>query len=317
MGHGNNDLQNEPTQVRNSHIGSNVVDVAIGGRTSALVTNDGRVFTFASSETGSLGNGATTGSSWWYSPGHIDVPDLPPGERVVSLTGNGRHWADGVSFGVMTSDRRLHTWGRSAPVLGPAGATGDVLRPTAFQHSEIVRFGNARAASVAVADDETWTAVAPAHMPALVDVSVARGPWGVVYEQGFRFGEALSPVVQEHPRRVVAPAIGDTVALTSVVRANGEPTIQWQWAPRDSDEWQPVVDGVRPPVAEADGEVVRIVTTLDAVATPETRQYRVVYVNELGAAVTDPGTVSVALQRPGHLIVTPRTALVDALPDRV
>lgn len=293
--------------------GRTIVAVARGASNGYAVTEDGTVFGWGAA----TGLGQGTGISDQRIPIALNTQGALVGVRVVAISAaSDGSTSDGnvASAAALTEDGVLVVWGRNTHGRLGVGSTTAQPTPVLTLWRERVSFGPAPAAALTVADEHTWSAVAPAHPAAgLVDVTVQKGGWEVVYRDAFLYGDPLRPQVTSHPDRLLVEEAGQPITLTSAARGNTRPGIEWQWTPRGAEDWQPLTEDVTSSGGQT-GEVFEVQTSVRVLSTADPRQYRVVYTNHLGETVTSSGSVVVGVQRVARLAVAPRTVLVDALP---
>ena len=86
-----------------------IVDIDAGSYISALLTSDGRVFTWGKNDKGQLGD-----ATWVNKSTPVEITDnfgLTAGETIIHVE------ADGENMMALTSDSRVFTWGSNFGIM--------------------------------------------------------------------------------------------------------------------------------------------------------------------------------------------------------
>lgn len=246
--------------------------VRAGNNHMVALAADGTAYAWGSGTEGQLGTGDGTSSA---------APVLvaaPAGVRFTSVAAG-----DGFSMG-FGSDGKLYTWGFDGQgQLGNGATAGTVLAPTAIDQPPIldqVTVGGAPGVSP-TSDGTQWSAVTPPHACGPVDVTTTFVQYGttstVTTPNGFTYGSA--PVVTSEPVGTELPAGGGPVTLAADATGDDAPTVRWQRATPGQGDWADVPGATSPQVT---------------IATTAAADYRAVFANCLGAAVTARAAVTLA-----------------------
>lgn len=254
-------------------------DIAAGFEHSVALSSDGTVYAWGDNGLGQLGDAAVPGAA---------VP------RLVQV-GPGR--TQQVSAGwesttALDTDGVPRSWGYNGDGQAGSGTTESTIAATAAVMPEVdISFGGVPASAVAWLDDETLSAVTPAHPSGTVDVLVGQGGNDryprrtIVLQAGFLYGTA--PVVQQSPASIQTTAAA-TVTLTG--RGTGDEVPEASWQELTSAGWTDVALEATTTTTDhlTDSRLV-----VSAPGDGGIARYRVVFSNRLGSATSQEAEITV------------------------
>lgn len=254
-------------------------DIGAGFEHSVAVASDGAVFAWGDNGLGQLGDAAVPGAT---------VPGLVPvgPDRTQQVSAG---WESTTALG---TDGVPRSWGYNSDGQAGSGTTESPIAATAAVMPEAdASFGGIPATDVVWLDEETLSAVTPAHPSGAVDVLVGQGGNAryprntTVLQAGFTYGTA--PVVQQSPTSTQTTAAA-TVTLTG--RGTGDEAPEASWQELTSAGWTDVAVEATTTMTDQLTHSTLVVT---APAEGGTARYRVLFSNRLGSATSQEAQITV------------------------